>query len=257
MTEPEIHPTAIVSPNAVLAEGTVIGPYAVIYDHVEIGANTRVGPHVVIHDYVRIGADNRVHAHAVIGDLPQDISFDPSTETRVEIGDGNTLREGVTIHRATAPSTATRLGSNCFLMVNTHLGHDCSVGDGVIITINTALGGHVVVGDKAVIGGGVAVHQFCRIGRNAMVAGFIAVRKDVLPYTMIAGTPPRHYRLNTVGLRRAGIKGERYRLLEQAYRAVRSGDKQLLELGNTAEVEHLREWLSQGSKRGLSGFLKE
>jgi len=140
-------------------------------------------------------------------------------------------------------------------MANTHIGHDCDVGDGVIITINTAIGGHVEIGNNALLGGSVAVHQFCRIGRNAMIAGFIAVRKDVLPFTMIAGDPARHYRLNTVGLRRSGIKGDRYRVLEQAYRAVRSGDKSLQGLEHTVEVESLREWLAQDSKRGLSGFL--
>ena len=257
MTEPDIHPTAIVSPNAVLAKGAVIGPYAVIQDHVEIGAHTRVGPHVVIHDYVRIGADNRIHAHAVIGDLPQDASFDPDTETWVEIGDGNILRENVTIHRATAPSSSTRVGSNNFLMVNVHIAHDCRIGDSVILTNDVGMAGHVEIDNNVVIGGHAVIHQFCRIGRNTMIAGFVPVRKDVLPYTMIAGTPPKHYRLNTVGLRRAGIKGDRYRVLEQAYRAVRSGDRQLLELDSTAEIEHLREWLSQPSKRGLSGFLAE
>jgi UDP-N-acetylglucosamine acyltransferase len=257
MSDPNIHPTAIVSSSAKLANGVQVGPYAVIHDHVEIGANTAIGPHVVICDYVRLGADNRVHAHAVIGDLPQDISFDPATETWVEIGDGNTLREGVTIHRATSPSTTTRVGSNVYMMAYSHIGHDCRVGDGVIITINTNVGGHVEVGDKAVLGGSVAVHQFCRIGQFAMVAGFIAVRKDVLPYTMIAGDPARHYRLNTVGLRRAGITGERYRRLERAYRALRSGNKSLQGIADSEEIEHLRAWLATDSKRGLSGFLRE
>jgi UDP-N-acetylglucosamine acyltransferase len=257
MSDPDIHATAIVSAKAKLAEGVVVGPFAVIHDHVEIGTNTRIGPHAVIHDFVRLGADNHVHAHAVIGDLPQDISFDATTETWVEIGNGNTLREGVTIHRSTAPSRVTRLGSNGYLMAYTHLGHDCNVGDNVIITINTTVGGHVEIGNNAVLGGSVAVHQFCRIGRYAMVAGFIAVRKDVLPYTMIAGDPARHYRLNSVGLRRSGIKGDRYRTLEQAYRALRSGNKTLQGVANSEEVEYIREWLAKDSKRGLSGFLRE
>ncbi len=257
MPEPKIHPTAIVSPNAKLAEGVAVGAYSIIHEHVEIGANTFIGPHTVIHDYVRMGADNRVHAHAVIGDLPQDISFQPATETWVEIGDTNTLREGVTIHRATAPSKPTSLGSGCYLMVNAHIGHDCNVGDGVILTINCAVGGHVEIGSNAVLGGSVVVHQFCRIGPYAMVAGFTAVRKDVLPYTMIGGNPVRHYRLNSVGLRRSGIKGDRYRALEKAYRVLRSGDKSLQGLENTDEVEYLRGWLSKNSKRGLSGFVRE
>ena len=111
MPESRIHPTAIVSPNAKLAEGVAVGPYSIIHDHVEIGANTVIGPHVVIHDYVRMGAENRLHAHALIGDLPQDISFEASTETWVEIGDNNTIRESATIHRATDPATTTRLGT--------------------------------------------------------------------------------------------------------------------------------------------------
>jgi UDP-N-acetylglucosamine acyltransferase len=256
MPRSNIHPTAIVSPKAILADGVVVEPFAIIHDHAEIGANSVIGPHVVIHENVRIGAENRLHAHAVIGDLPQDISFDTATETRVEIGDANTIREGVTIHRATVPSTATRLGSGCYVMTNTHIGHDCNIGDGVILS-SVAIGGHVEIGDMAVLGASSAIHQFCRIGRYAMIAGFIPLRKDVMPYTMVAGNPARHYRLNTVGLRRSGIKGDRYRTLEQAYRAVRTGDKSLQGLDNSEEVEHLREWLSQDSKRGLSGFLSE
>lgn len=254
MPEPSIHPTAIVSPDAKLAEGVAVGPYSIIHDHVEIGANTVIGPHVVIHDYVRMGAENRLHAHAVIGDLPQDISFDLSTETWVEIGDANTLREGVTLHRATLPSTSTRLGSGCYVMTNTHIGHDCNIGDGVILS-SVALGGHVEIGDKAVLGASTAIHQFCRIGQYAMVAGFMPIRKDVMPYTMVAGDPARHYRLNTIGLRRSGIKGERYKVLEKAYRAVKSGDKSLQGIEDTVEVQSLREWLAQDSRRGLSGFL--
>jgi len=257
MPDMNIHPTAIVSPGARLADGVEVGPYAVISDHVDIGENTVIGPHAVIHNYVRTGKNNHIHAHAVIGDLPQDISFDPATETWVEIGDANVLREGVTIHRSTVPSRPTRLGSNNYLVAYTHMAHDCNVGDGVILTINAALGGHVEIGNKVVIGGSVAVHQFCRIGQYAMVAGFIAVRKDVLPYSMIAGDPARHYRLNTVGLRRSGVTGDRYRKLEQAFRAVRSGDKSLDKIENTEEVMYLRDWLSRPSKRGLSGFLSD
>ncbi len=255
MPKSTIHPTALVSPRAVLAEGVVVEAYAIIHDHVVIGANSIIGPQAVIHDYVRMGSDNRVHAHAVIGDLPQDISFDPATETWVEIGDANTLREGVTIHRSTSASKSTQLGSENYLMAYSHVGHDCTLGNNIIVTINSAVGGHVEIGNNAVIGGSVAIHQFCRIGQYAMVAGFIAVRKDVLPYTMVAGSPARHYRLNSVGLRRSGIKGDRYRALEQAYRALRSGNKSLDGIVNTDEVEYLRDWLSQHSKRGLSGFL--
>ena len=257
MPDIQIHPSEIVSPNAVISDGVVIEPYAIVKDHVEIGENSVIGPHAVIHDYVRMGSGNRVHAHAVIGDLAQDISFDPATETWVEIGDDNIIRECATIHRATHADTPTRLGSNTFLMAYAHIAHDCQVGDNVIISINTCIGGHVEVGDNVVLGGAVVIHQFCRVGSYSMLAGFMAVRKDVMPYTMIAGDPARHYRLNTVGLRRAGIKGARYKTLEAAYRAVRSGDKTLQQIESTPEIEHLREWLAAESKRGLSGFLSE
>ena len=257
MPESLIHPTAIVSPNAKLAEGVTVGPYSIIHDHVEIGANCEIGPHVVIHDYVRMGAGNRLHAHALIGDLPQDISFDSATETWVEIGDANTLREGFTIHRSTTPGNPTKMGSNGYMMAFSHIGHDCTLGDGVILTHNSGLAGHVEVGDNAVLGGNSSVHQFVRIGRKAMVGGFVGIRKDVLPFSMITGNPARHYRLNTIGLRRAGIKGDRYKTLEQAYRAVAGGNKSLDGIEETDEVLYLREWLAQKSKRGLSGFLSD
>ena len=255
MSNPEIHPTAIVSPEAKLADGVIVQPYAIIHDHVEIGANSVIGSHAVIHDFVRMGVGNKVHSHAVIGDLPQSISFDVTTETWVEIGNNNTIRESATIHRATDPATTTRLGSNGYLMANSHIGHDCQVGDNVIVAINCAIGGHVEVGNNVVFGGAVVVHQFCRIGAYAMLAGFIAIRKDVMPYTMTGGEPVRHYRLNTVGLRRAGITGARYKTMEAAYRAVKAGDRSLQSSEQTDEIDYLKNWLSADSKRGLYGFV--
>ena len=255
MSRQQIHPTAIVAPEAKLGEGVIIAPYAVIADQVEIGANTVIGPHVVIHRFVRLGERNRFHAHAVLGDVPQDIAFSGS-ETGVEIGDDNVIREGATIHRSTTPGYPTSIGSNCLLMAYAHVAHDCRVGNGATLTNNVGLGGHVEVGDRAMLGGGVLIHQFTRIGRYAMVAGFVGVRKDVLPYSLVAGIPARHYRLNTVGLRRAGITGQRYRVLEAAFRALRVG-RELSELPETPELVYLRAWLSASSRRGLTGFIRE
>lgn len=254
-TNTNIHPTAIIAPTAEIAADVFIGPYVVIEDDVSIGAGTVIGPHAVIHRYTRIGERNRIHAHAVLGDLPQHLSY-KGVETRLEIGDDNIIREMVTIHRALGEeSKLTRLGSHCFLMANSHVGHDCIVGDYVIITNNSALGGHVEVGDRAIIGGMVGVHQFVRIGAFAMVAASVMVRKDILPYSMVGGDPVRHYRLNTVGLRRNGIAGERYKYLEQAYRRLRNGAS-LEGLASTPEIEHWRHWLAGPSKRGLTGFVK-
>ena len=255
MSNPVIHPTAIVSPEAKLSDGVIVQPYAIIHDHVEIGANTVIGSHTVIYDFVRMGADNKVHSHVIIGDLPQSISFDVSTETWVEIGDNNTIRESTTIHRATDPATTTRLGSNGYFMSNSHIGHDCQVGDNVIMASNSALGGHVEIGNNVVFGANVGIHQFCRIGAFVMLAGFVGIRKDVMPYTMTGGEPVRHYRLNAVGLRRAGITGARYKTLETAYRAVKAGDRSLQNIEQTDEIEYLKNWLSADSKRGLYGFV--
>jgi UDP-N-acetylglucosamine acyltransferase len=231
----------------------IVKPYALIEDQVAIGPGSVIGPHAVIHAYTRMGERNEVHAHAVLGDIPQHTAYDGS-ETWLEIGHGNVIREGVTLHRSITPDQPTRIGSDCYLMAYAHVAHDCRVGDGVIITNNVCLGGHVEVGDKALLGGGALIHQFVRIGAYAMVAAFVVARKDVLPYCMAAGNPLRHYRLNTLGLRRAGIQGQAYGALEAAFRTLRSG--QALEgVADTPEVALLRAWLGH-SKRGLSAFVR-
>jgi UDP-N-acetylglucosamine acyltransferase len=255
MTKVRIHPTASVSESARLGEGVEIGPYAVIADKVEIAGDTVVGPHVVVHDRVSMGSGNRIHAHAVLGDAPQHLSY-AGEETRLEIGDRNIIREGVTIHRSMSPEKPTVIGSDCFLMAYSHVAHDCVVEDGVIITNNSCLGGHVEIGRKAVLGGGVMVHQYCRVGPYAMVGGMSGVRKDVLPYAMASGFPALHYRLNRIGLRRVGIRGERYAALEEAFRSLGAGSG-LSDSPGTDEVEFLRKWLARRSKRGCAGFVRD
>jgi UDP-N-acetylglucosamine acyltransferase len=249
-----IHPTAIVAAGAKLGEGVVVGPYVVIEASVEIGDGCDLGPHVVIHGRTRVGARNRIHAHAVLGGPPQDLSFRDS-DTWLVIGDDNVLREGVTAHRATRTEAPTRIGSGCFLMAYAHVAHDCRIGDRVILTNNVNLAGHVEIGDGVTIGGAAGVHQYARIGTQSMIAAHTIVRKDVLPYTLVGGEPVRHYRLNTVGLRRRGVTGERYRALESAFRMLREGGD-LSAAAATPEVEHLREWLARPSKRGLHGFVQ-
>jgi UDP-N-acetylglucosamine acyltransferase len=254
MTKDQHHPTAIIASGAELGDDVDVGPYAVIEDRVSIGAGTVIGPHAVIHNHARIGARNRIHAHAVIADTPQDYAYS-GEETWVEIGDDNIIREGVTIHRSTDLDIPTRVGAQCFLMAYSHVAHGCQVSDGVILTNNVMLGGHVEVGAGAIIGGGTAVHQFCRIGASTMVAGVAGILKDILPFTMAMGVPALHYRLNSVGLKRAGVNGPRYRSLEQAFRALRSGSAPDLSEA-TPELKLLEEWLAAESKRGLAGFIR-
>lgn len=247
-----IHPTAYVSPLARIGEGVSIGAFAVIEDHVLIGDYCQIGAHAVIQPWVRMGACNRVHPGAVLGGLPQDLGFDPKTETWLEIGDDNVFREGVTVSRGTKGPT--RIGSNCYLMNNSHVGHDCVVGDHNIFASNVALGGHVQLGDRIFLGGGAVVHQFCRIGSYAMLQGLAGINKDVLPFMMVGGRPGRHYRLNLVGMRRAGIDGERLKAVSKAMRDLKHR-KQLSEQADTPELIYLKEWLEAGSKRGHSAFV--
>ena len=248
-----IHPTAVVSGKADIDPSVLIGPFAVVEDNVHISAGTTIGPHAVIREFCRIGKNNTIDAHAVIGGHPQHTKFD-GVETWVEIGDNNVIREGATIHRAFEPGAATKIGSDCFLMSYAHVGHDCIVGDKVTLSNNIVLGGHVVMGDAVVMGGCAGAHQFLRIGSYAMIGGYVPLRKDVLPYSMVGGEPVRHYRLNTIGLRRGGFDKARYCAVEAAFRALRDGNKELSGVPDTDDVNHLREWLAAKSKYGVYGF---
>ncbi|MCI0653539.1 MAG: acyl-ACP--UDP-N-acetylglucosamine O-acyltransferase [Methylococcaceae bacterium] len=249
-----IHPTAIVSASACLGSDVKIGPYAIIEDDVEIGDACYIDAHTVIRPFVVMGKGNRVLPHAVIGGLPQDTGFDPIQRTEIRIGDNNVFREGVTVNRATTPGAATRIGSDCYFMNNSHVAHDCVIGDRVVFASDVAIGGFVEIGDRAFLGGGAKVHQFCRIGAVVMISGTVGVLQDVIPYTMAGDSPACHYRLNSVGLKRAGIGGERYQLLSQAFRRLKNREN-LDGLAESPELTYLRTWLSGPSKRGISSFL--
>jgi UDP-N-acetylglucosamine acyltransferase len=251
-----IHPTAYIATDARLGDGVSVGPFAVIEGPCEIGDGCRIEAHAVIHPYVRMGRNNRVHPHAVLGGLPQDLGFDPATVTYLDIGDDNTFREAVTLSRASKAGGSTRLGSNNYLMNGSHVGHDCQLGDHNIFASNVALGGHVQVGDRVFFGGGAVVHQFCRIGSLAILQGLAGINKDALPYTMIGGRPGKHYRLNLVGLRRAGIDGDRLKAVSAAFRRLRKKES-LEDLADTPELTYLRAWLGEESKRhGILGFIE-
>ncbi|MEO0973148.1 MAG: acyl-ACP--UDP-N-acetylglucosamine O-acyltransferase [Pseudomonadota bacterium] len=249
-----IHPTACVASSAQLGDDVRVGPYAVIEDDVIVGGHCEIGPHCVLRRWTRLGVRNRLAAHVVLGEPPQHRAYDGS-ETWLHIGDDNVLREGVTMNRAFETGGITRLGSRCYLMGYAHVAHDCVVGDDVTMTNYAGIAGHVEVGDFVTIGGGALVHQFVRIGAHAMLGGQAAIRKDILPYTLASGDPCRHYRLNSIGLRRRGISGDRYRVLERAMRALRSTG----ELPTTGEHEETAELATlhsfvESSKRGLSGW---
>ena len=250
-----IHPTAYISPNVSLPNNISIGPFAVIAEHVILGDHCQLGAHSVIQPYVKMGEDNILHPHVVLGDLPQDISFKAETESWLEIGNHNVFREGFTAHRSSTENGVTSIGSDCFFMNNSHVAHDCVVGNKTIFANNVAIGGFVEVGDNVFIGGAVVVHQFCRVGSYAIVQGTTGLNKDVIPYMLIGGRPAKHYRLNSVGLRRAGIKGDRYKVLSSAFRLLKNkGD--LSQLEQTEEIKFLNQWLAVKSQRGLHGFVE-
>jgi UDP-N-acetylglucosamine acyltransferase len=253
-----IHPTAIVDPSAQLDSRVQVSAYAVIGAGVEIGAGTSVGPHAVIQGPMRMGCENRIHAHACLGDAPQDSSY-KGEPTRLEIGDRNSIREFVSIHRGSVKGGGlTRIGSDNMLMAYSHVAHDCRLGHRIIMANGATLGGHVEVGDAVNIAGLVAVHQFVRIGCHAMVGGGSAVLRDVPPYMMASGNHARLFGLNRRGLQRAGFSAESIHALKQAYRLLyRSGlqfaqaCEALREGGpHTPEVNYLVQFLGQ-SERGF------
>ncbi len=249
-----IHHTAVVSFKAEIDSDVKIGPYSVVEDNVIIQSGTEIGPHCVLHSYVKLGKGNQLHAQVILGGLPQDLSFN-GQETWVQIGDENVIRENCTVHRSTNPYVPTTIGSKCYLMSYAHVAHDCQLGNEVILTAYVGLSGHIEIGDKANLGGHVGTHQFIRIGKMSMIAGYTPVRKDVLPFCLLGGDPVRHMRLNTIGLRRSGIKGEQYRKLEQVFRKLREGESIKDQYG-TPEIDYLKEYMLAPSKRGIYGFLK-
>lgn len=201
-----IHPQACVDPQAKLGADVSVGAFAYIGAHTQIGAGCRIHPHAVIHPYTRLGAGCSVHAAAVLGDHPQDLAFEVETVSYVEIGDGCVFREGVTVHRGTKADSVTRIGNRCFLMANSHVAHNCQLGNEVILANGVLLGGYAEIGDRAFLSGNVVVHQFCRVGTLAMLSGLSAASKDVPPYCILENSASNRLAgLNVVGMRRAGL----------------------------------------------------
>ena len=221
-----IHPTAVIAPDTVLAEGVEIGAYTVIGPGVEIGANTKVGPHVVINGPTRIGVDNRIFQFSSIGDAPQDKKY-RGEPTRLEIGDRNVMRECVTLNRGTTKDQGvTRIGSDNLFMAYSHVAHDCQVGNQCVLANNATLGGHVHLGDWVIMGGFSGIHQFCRVGAHAFIGNNAAVTRDVPPFVMTVGQPAAAHSVNSEGLKRRGFSPEQIRNIRNAFRLLyRSGLK--------------------------------
>src|SRR5690606_16262337 len=220
MNPQRIHPTAIVDPAAELDSSVEVGAYAVIGAGVKIGANTRIGPHAVIEGPTTIGRGNRIFQFASIGADPQDKKY-AGEPTALEIGDGNTIREFVTINRGTAQDRGvTTLGDDNWVMAYVHIAHDCLIGSHAIFANTTNLAGHVQIGDWVILGGCTQVHQFCQIGAHAMTGVSSVVLHDIPPFVMASGSSARAHGLNAEGLRRRGFDAARIATLRRAYKTL-------------------------------------
>lgn len=213
----KIHPSAIVDPKAELGNDVEIGPWAYVGPNCVVGDGCTIQMRATLEEHVILAPRVTVGIGSVLGGKPQDLKFKGEVTT-VEIGEGTTLREYLTINRGTSESHKTTVGKHCFLMSYVHLAHDCHVGDGVIISNGTQLAGHVTVHDKAIISGLCAVHQFAKIGRYAFVGGMSRISKDIPPFVKAVGNPVQLYGLNSVGLQRNGFKDEVVSELKKAYR---------------------------------------
>lgn len=213
----KIHPTAIVSPAAVVGEGTEIGPYCIIGDGVILGEDCWLQHHVTVMGPAKIGNGNKFFSYACIGQRSQDLKY-AGEPTYLEIGDCNCFREFATVHRATAPGNTTRVGSHGNFLSYAHIAHDCIVGDHVIFSNNGTIAGHVEVGDYANIGGLTAIHQFCRVGKHAITGGCSKIVQDVPPFFVADGNPAEVRGINSVGLERRGFQPETVKTLKEAYR---------------------------------------
>lgn len=214
----QIHPTAIVSPRAELADSVAVGPYCIVGDNVRLGDNVVLRSHVVIEGYTNIGAGCKFYPFATIGLPPQDLKY-KGEPSRIEIGASSIFREHTTVHPGTnGGGLLTKVGANCLVMVAAHIAHDCDVGNNVVMANNATLGGHVHVGDFAVLGGLAGVHQFVRIGHHAMVGGLSGVENDVIPYGSVMGNRAYLSGLNIIGLKRRGFSRDDIHALRAAYR---------------------------------------
>lgn len=210
-----IHSTAVIHPKAQLDPSVEVGPYAVIDEHVTMGAGCRVGPHVYLTGHTRIGVKNRFYAGCVVGEAPQDLKY-KDEPTELHVGDANVIREGVTIHRSAKLGEATVVGSNNFLMANSHIGHNAVLGNHVILANGALLAGHVEVGNGVFISGNCLVHQFCRVGTLAIMQGGSAISRDLPPYT-VARWGNGLCGLNIIALRRAGLSADERLELKTLY----------------------------------------
>lgn len=261
-----IDSTAVISPLAVIEEGAEIGakveigPFCVIGKNVKIGARTKIHSHVVINGYTEIGEDNHIFQFASIGEINQDLKY-LNEPTKVVIGNRNRIRESVTIHRGTVQGGGvTKIGDDNLFMINTHIAHDCTIGNRCIIANNGTLAGHVTLDDFVIVGGMSAIHQFVVIGSHVMLGGGSMVSQDVPPYVLAQGNHARPFGVNLEGLKRRGFDKATMRLIRNVYTLLyRSGktlEEVMPELEQYAHTEHAVQPFLDFFKRSTRGIIR-
>lgn len=258
---PLIHPTAVISPDARLADTVTVGPFAVVDGPVELGPGCTVGPHATLLGPILAGRDNEFAAGCAIGGNPQHLGY-KGEPTRVRIGDANVFREGVTVHRAMPATGETVVGSRNLFMVNSHVAHDCRVGDDCTFANGAVIAGHVEVGDRALLSGNTAVHQFCRVGKLALLSGTTSISQDLPPFWIAQGLVNQVHGVNIVGMKRAGYATADVQAVRQAYRIIHlqgltvsaAADRVEAELGESPAVRELIAFV-RTAKRGICSGL--
>lgn len=257
--EVKIDPTAYVHPTAELDYGVEVGPFTVIGEGVRIGRDTTIASHVVVDKWTTLGKNCNIFQFASVGAPPQDVGY-KGEKTEAILGDNNTIREFVTIHRATTKAEGkTVCGSNNLFMNYVHVAHDCELGDNIIMANSATLAGHVIIDDHAIVGGLVAVHQHVRIGAYCIIGGASAVSKDIPPYVLAVGNRAKLYGLNAVGLRRQGFTRSDLDEIKKCYHIIyrshltraEAAEKLLEELPESAHARRFHDFI-KGSKRGLT-----
>ncbi|MDP4021898.1 acyl-ACP--UDP-N-acetylglucosamine O-acyltransferase [Methylobacterium sp. NEAU 140] len=259
MSAPVIHPSAVVESGAAIGDGARIGPFCHVGPEVEIGPECELVSHVVVAGRTRIGPRTKIYPFASIGHPPQDLKYRGESSTLV-VGAECLIREGVTMNPGTAGGgLETVVGDRCAFLANSHVGHDCRVGSGVVFSNNVMLAGHCTVGDFAILGGGAAVIQFARVGAHAFVGGLSGLENDCIPYGMVLGNRAHLSGLNIIGLQRRGFAREDIHTLRRAYRLLFAPEGTLMErvedVSATFEahagVGEILDFIRAGGKRSI------
>ncbi len=255
-----IHPMAIVEDGATIGEDVTIGPFCTIGRDVVLKDDVEVVSNAVVTGKTEIGKGCRIFPMAVIGGLSQSL-HEAGEDSTLTIGDNCTMREGVTINMGTVGGGGrTVIGNDCLFLANSHVAHDCILGNGIVMSNNVMLAGHVKVDDRAILGGGSAVHQFNRIGRNAFIGGLTAVNYDVIPYGMLNGNPGILAGLNIVGMTRAGIDRATIHRVRKAFKQIFEGEGNIRtnaaairdEYADCREVVEILDFIAADSDRAIS-----